>query len=123
MVVAGTERVDGGDDLVLDIGYDAHFTQVDADRGQVLGDVADVLVLGPARENLVADHQDRRGHDPPWCIALRRHVARLQLFFSRPLVTTLASRISPCFSVREGSSTTWPAGWAVMLIGKGRIAP
>ena len=35
VVVAGAERVHRGDDLVLDVGDDAHFAQVDADVGQV----------------------------------------------------------------------------------------
>src|SRR4029077_4923093 len=32
-----------------------------ADIGEVFGDIADVLVLGPAREDFVADDQDRGG--------------------------------------------------------------
>ena len=37
--------------------------QVDAERGQVIGDVADVLVLGAARQDFVADDKHRRGDD------------------------------------------------------------
>ena len=63
VVVAGTERVDRGDDVVLDVGDDPDLAEVDADIGQVFGDVADVLVLGPAGQDLVADDQDRCGDD------------------------------------------------------------
>ena len=61
--VAGAERVDRRDDLRLDIGHDPDFAEVDADVGQVLGDVADVLVLGPPGQNLVADDEDGGGDD------------------------------------------------------------
>ena len=61
--VAGAQRVERGDDLRLLVGDDAHLVQVDADAGQVFGDVADVLVLGPAGQDLVADHQQRGGDE------------------------------------------------------------
>jgi hypothetical protein len=48
------ERVDNG---VLVVGDDAYFLQVDADGGEIIGDIADVLVLGPAGQDLVADHK------------------------------------------------------------------
>ena len=63
VVVAAAQRVHGIDDLGLLVGDDAHLLQLDADGGQMVGDVADVLVLGAAREDLVADHQQRRGDD------------------------------------------------------------
>jgi len=61
--VAGAQRVDRGDDLVLLVGNDAHLLQVDADRRHDVGEMADVAVLGPAGENLVADHHHRRRHN------------------------------------------------------------
>ena len=62
------------DDLVLDIRYDADLARLNADVGAVLGDPADVLVLGAAREDLVADHQDRRRDRlVARRLALRRH--------------------------------------------------
>src|SRR5690606_35468895 len=57
-------RVDPGHDLLLDIGHDADLAQIDADGGEVVGDIADVLVLGPAGQDLVTDDEDRRGHPP-----------------------------------------------------------
>ena len=61
--VARAQRVERGDDLRLFVGDDAHFLQIDADIGEILGDVADVLVLGAPGQNLVADDQERRGDD------------------------------------------------------------
>ena len=46
--VAGAQRVKRGDDLGLLVGNDADFLQVDADGGHMLGDKADILVLGAA---------------------------------------------------------------------------
>ena len=86
VVVAGAERVERGDDVVLDVGDDPDLAEIDADIGQVLGDIADVLVLGPAGENLVADHQDRRRDD------LSRAFARLGHGFPG----------SPCFRAAAG---------------------
>ena len=59
--VARAQRVDRVDDLVLVVGDDAHFLQVDADGGQVVGDVADVLVLGAPGQDLVADDENGGG--------------------------------------------------------------
>ncbi len=60
--VARAQRIDRGDDLVLLVGDDAHLLQVDADRRHDVGEVADVAVLGAARQDLVADHDHRRRH-------------------------------------------------------------
>ncbi len=58
--VAAAQRVQRGDDLgSSSSGTTRTSLQVDADIGQVFGDVADVLVLGAARQDLVADDQDR----------------------------------------------------------------
>ena len=61
--VGRAQRVERGDDRGLVVGDHPHFLEVDADRGEVFGDVADVLVLGPAGQDFVADHQDGGGDD------------------------------------------------------------
>ena len=61
--VAVSQCIEGGDDVGLVVGDDAHLLQVDADIGQIFGDEADILVLGPAGQDLVADHQNSRGDD------------------------------------------------------------
>ena len=61
--VVRTQGVERLDDLRLIVGDHPHFLQIDADRGEVFGDIADVLVLGPPRQNLVADHQHGSGDD------------------------------------------------------------
>ena len=64
--VAAAQGVDRRDDLLLHVRHDADLAQIDADPGQVLGDVADILVLGAAREDLIADDEksgcDGDGH-------------------------------------------------------------
>ena len=60
--VADTQRIQRRDNVLHDIGHDAHFAQVDTDIGHVIGDVADVLVLGPSRQDLVADDKHGSGH-------------------------------------------------------------
>jgi hypothetical protein len=62
--IARPQRVERGDDLRLFVGDDAHFLEIDADVGEILGDVADVLVLGAAGQNLVADDKQGGGDDP-----------------------------------------------------------
>ena len=49
VVEAGAQRVDGRDDGRLLVADDAHLLQPDADGGEVLGDEADVAVLGAPR--------------------------------------------------------------------------
>ncbi len=61
--IAVAERVERRDDLLLDIGHDADLAHVDTDIGQIFGDVADVLVLGPSGQDFVADDQDGGGDD------------------------------------------------------------
>jgi hypothetical protein len=58
--VARAQRIERRDDVGLLVGDDTHFLEIDADIGEVFGDIADVLVLGPARQDFVADDQDRR---------------------------------------------------------------
>ena len=79
--VAVAQRVERGDDLDLDVGHHAHLLHVDADVGQVFGDVADVLVLGPAGQDFVADHQDCGGDNP----ASARHIVHPHLLPSTRL--------------------------------------
>ena len=76
--VARAQGVERGDDLRLLVGNDAHLLEVDADIGEVLGDVADVLVLGPAGEDLVADHQKRGGDDFAFAVGGSGHWQKLQ---------------------------------------------
>ena len=61
--VARAQGIYGADDLGFYVGHNPDFTQVDAEGGEVFGDVADVLVLGPPRQDFVADDKDRRGDD------------------------------------------------------------
>ena len=58
--VASPQRIDRPHDRTLLVADDSHLLEVDAERGQVFGDIADVPVLGPARQDLVADDQQRR---------------------------------------------------------------
>ena len=58
-----TQGVERCDDFRSIVGDHPHFLQIDADRGEVVGDIADVLVLGAPRQNLVADHQHGSGDD------------------------------------------------------------
>ena len=59
--VAAAQRIERIDDRRLLVADHPHFHEVDAERGQIFGDVADVLVLGAAGQDLVADHQQRGG--------------------------------------------------------------
>ena len=63
IVVARAHRVQRVDDLVLDVGDDAHFTQANPLHIEPGRDLRDILVLRAARENLVADHQHGGGPD------------------------------------------------------------
>src|SRR6185295_4022041 len=57
VVVSAAEGVHRRYDLVLHVRHDAHFAKIDPDGGKALGEVADVLVLGAAGEDLIADDQ------------------------------------------------------------------
>ena len=61
--VCFAQRVEGLDDGVLVVGHHPHFLEIDADGGEIVGDEADVLVLGAAGKNFVADHKHCRGDD------------------------------------------------------------
>ena len=47
------------DDRSLLVANHPHFLEIDADRRQIFRDIADVLVLGAARQDLATDHQER----------------------------------------------------------------
>src|SRR5262245_16287583 len=57
--VAMPERIECIDDRFLLIADHPHFLEIDADRSQTFRDIADVLVLGAAGQDLAADHQER----------------------------------------------------------------
>src|SRR6185312_251934 len=61
--VAGANGIYRGGDFVFLVGDDAHLFQVDPDRRHDIGEVADVLVLGAAGEDFVADDQHGGGND------------------------------------------------------------
>ena len=54
-----SERIDSVDDCSLLIADHPHFFEIDADRRQIFRDIADVLVLGAAGQDLATDHQER----------------------------------------------------------------
>ncbi len=63
MVVAAAQRIDRIHDRFLVVGDDTHLAQIYANQRQHIGKMADVLVLGPAGEKLVADGEHGGGDD------------------------------------------------------------
>ncbi len=63
IVVAGAQRVHRFDDRGGIVGHHAHFVQTDVLDLQPAGDLRDVLVVRPAREDLVPDHDKGGGED------------------------------------------------------------
>src|SRR3546814_20963288 len=57
IIVARPQRVQRVDDLVLDVGNDAHFAQANTLHVEPGRDLRDIPVLGAAGEKLVAYHQ------------------------------------------------------------------
>ena len=53
------ERIECIDDRSLLVANHPHFLEIDADRRQIFRDIADVLVLGAAGQDLATDHQER----------------------------------------------------------------
>jgi hypothetical protein len=51
------ERIECVDDRCLLIADHSHFLEIYTECGQIFRDIADILVLGSARQDLVADHQ------------------------------------------------------------------
>src|SRR5215831_13781067 len=54
--VAVPERIDCVDDRSLLVADHPHFLKIDADRRQIFRNIADVLILGAARQDLATDH-------------------------------------------------------------------
>src|SRR5262249_43941572 len=77
------------------VGDNPHLFQVNADGGEVIGDIADVPVLGAARQDLVADHQHGSGDDVGFCAHLDvpaggcKDLAWPQWPLKRPLASAL----------------------------------
>ncbi len=63
IVIAGAQRIDRRDDPRLNIGNHAHFGKANALHVEPHGKLRDILVLGAARQDLVADHHKARGPD------------------------------------------------------------
>src|SRR4029077_3797516 len=61
--VTRPQSVHRGNDRRLLVGDDADFFQIDADVGQKVGDVADILILGAAGKDFVPDYKNGGGHN------------------------------------------------------------
>src|SRR4028118_2065708 len=61
IVVGGAQRIDRYGDRLLVVGHNAHFGKADALPIEPGGDLRDIAVGGPSRENLVADYHQRGG--------------------------------------------------------------
>src|SRR5258708_4641547 len=72
--ITGAQGIERFDNRRLIVGHDPDFPKIDADPRQVLGDVADVLVLGPAGKDLVANHQEAGRNDRRHRIVYHRMV-------------------------------------------------
>ena len=58
--VARAQLVERGHDRRLVVGDHPDLDQVDADPGEIFGDIADILVLGAPGQDFVADHEQAR---------------------------------------------------------------
>ena len=56
--VARPQRIHRRHDLLLHVRHDAGFLEVDAERRQVVREKPEVLVLGAAGEDFIADQED-----------------------------------------------------------------
>jgi hypothetical protein len=63
IAVAMPERIECVDDRCLLVANHPYFLETDAERRQIFRDIADVLVLGAAGQDLAADHQERGRHN------------------------------------------------------------
>src|SRR5262249_13537953 len=61
--VAMPERIERVYDRRLLVADHPHFHEIDAERGEIFRDIANVLILGAAGQDLVADHQERSSND------------------------------------------------------------
>ena len=60
--VAVAQRVDCGNDFGFHVRNDPHLAQIYPDVGQIFRDIADILVLGAPRQDLIADHENGSGN-------------------------------------------------------------
>jgi hypothetical protein len=79
--VAMPERIDRVNDRRLFVADYPHFQEIHAERGQIFRDITDILVLGAARQDLVADHQ-KSGRDGLFGSG-RENEARRQVTYAR----------------------------------------
>ncbi len=79
IIVAGAERIDRLDDALLVVGDDPHLGQPDALVVEPGRELRDILVLGPARQDLVADH--RQGGGPGLLFAHLKCILRFDRHF------------------------------------------
>jgi hypothetical protein len=64
------ERIECVDDRSLLVADHPHFLEIDAERSQIFRNIADVLVLGAAGQDLATDHQERGRDNLPAGISL-----------------------------------------------------
>ena len=55
------ERIECVDDRSLLVADHPHFLEIDAERRQILRNIADVLVFSATGQDLATDHQERGG--------------------------------------------------------------
>ena len=60
--IVRAQCVDGIRDVILIVGHDPDFLQIDADRGHDVGEMADISVLRTAGKDFVADDEHRGGN-------------------------------------------------------------
>ena len=53
------QRIECVDDRSLVVADHPHFLEINAECGEIFRDIADVLVLGAAGQDLATDHQER----------------------------------------------------------------
>ena len=63
IVIAHPQRIDRADNLILNIGHDAHFAQTNALNIKPQRNLGDIFILCPARQNFIADDCDGGGID------------------------------------------------------------
>jgi hypothetical protein len=56
--IARPQCIDRGDDFLFDIGDDAGLLEIDAECRKIIGDETEILVLGAARKDFIADQED-----------------------------------------------------------------
>ena len=61
--IALAQRIERLYDRAFLVADEANLPEIDAQRSEIFGDIADVLVLGAAGEDFFRDHQQRGGDD------------------------------------------------------------